>query len=296
MDKSSLLDKISASTKLPVLPAAALEIIELNNDPDLYPAKVQAALSNDPVLAARMLQISNSAMFARQRTVTDLGEAVAILGVRLAMSVAMGLVIVDSLRIEEIQQNDFDSDAFWRKSILGAIAASELAVELKANSRGELFVASLLQDIGQLVLLNIVGNKYAQLLNSARSHFDLVELEQRVFGVDHAEIGAVLAEKWELPGSIQEAIACSHALFSEQSTFDLTDLQYGVAFSGVLSELWIAENAQNEQLHHVIKDYLSKVGEAAYQNTVESILRAIPSANEMFNMQLLSESQMASVA
>lgn len=296
MDKQALLNKISASTRLPVLPSTVAELIRLNDDPDLYPAKVQVVLSNDPVLAARMLQVSNSALFARQRVVTDLGEALAILGVRLTMSIATGIAIIDSLRNGENVNDSFDYDIFWRKSVLGAVAANELHSELKTTSRGELFVASLLQDIGELVLLNIAGDKYARLTQAARSHFDLVELEQRVFGIDHAEVGAVLARRWGLPESIQAAIGQSHALFSEQSTYGLSDLQYGVAFAGVLSELWIAEHTQQSVLDNAIKAYLAKVGESAYQNTVASIIEAIPGANELFNMQLLSTEQMANVA
>lgn len=296
MNKDALLDKISHSTKLPILPDIAIRIMQLNNDPDLYPAKVQAVLSSDPVLAARILQVSNSAMFRRSREVTELGEAVAVLGVQLAMSIATGFVIVDSLRNDEVEGSGFDYDLYWRKSILSAIAANELCAQLKIGSRGELFVAALMQDVGMLVLNNIISDKYAQLVRSAKSHFDLVAFEERVFGLSHAEVGAVLLEKWGLPESIRNAVSYSHALFSNATTFDLTDLQYGVSFSGVLAELWISESVEQEVLNKNIRDYLDKVGDDVYKNTVASILDAIPGANEIFNMQLLSDEQMANVA
>ncbi|MDB4576477.1 hypothetical protein N9091_02060, partial [bacterium] len=72
--------------------------------------------------------------------------------------------------------------------------------------------------------------------------------------------------------------------------------QYGVAFAGVLAELWVIEELDQDVSNRAIHEYLSKVGEEKYQNTIESILHAIPGANNLFNMQLLSDEQMASVA
>jgi HD-like signal output (HDOD) protein len=296
MNKQILLDKISESTKLPVLPDMAIKVLELQNDPEVYPAKVQAVLGSDPVLAARLLQVSNSSMFPCRRKISDLGEALAMLGVNMSMSIAVGLVVVDSLRNHEDLHAGFDYQQFWRKSVLGAVAANEMYGVLKVASRGELFVASLMQDMGILVLLNIAGDKYLKLLNTARSHLDLVELENRVFGVDHAEVSQALLKAWGLPEKLQRAVGRSHALFGEETTFDLNDLDYGVAFSGVLSELWIAESSNPDTMQRTISDYLDRIGEDAYCNTVTSIVEAIPGANEVFNMTLLSSEQMANVA
>lgn len=296
MSKQALLDKITQSTKLPVLPDMAIKVMELQNDPDLYPAKVHAIIGNDPVLAARLLQVSNSSMFPCRREITDLGEAIAMLGVNMALSISMGVVVVDSLRSSEDANAHFDYQQFWRKSILGAIAANEMYAVLKVASRGELFVASLMQDIGILVLLNIVGDKYAKIVSAARSHLDLVELEKRVFGVDHAEVGEALLKAWGMPVVLQQAVGSSHALFSDSSSNNLTDLEYGTAFSGVLSELWIAESLNSEVMNNNIADYLERIGEDAYKDTVNSIVDAIPGANEVFKMELLSIEQMANVA
>ncbi len=294
MNRQILIDAISASSKLPVLPHSATQLIALADDPDLYAAQLEAVIAGDPVLAARILHVSNSALFARRNEVTNLGAAITLLGVRLTLDLATGIAIVDSLR--DTEKYEFDYDTFWRKSVLSAIAANEMYGDLKVASRGDLFVAALLQDIGMLVLLTTIGPKYGQLVSSARSHFDLVELELRAFGIDHAEIGAMLAKRWNLPVALQEAIQGSHALFAEPPAQDLSDLQYGVAFAGVLAELWVIEELDQDVSNRAIHEYLSKVGEEKYQNTIESILHAIPGANKLFNMQLLSDEQMASVA
>lgn len=296
MQKQKLLEKISQSSKLPILPDIAVRVLELKDDPELYPAKVRSVIAADPVLSARILQVANSAMFNKRRQVTDLGEAVTTLGVELSMSLATGLAVVDSLRLDELETSEFPYETFWRKSILSAIAASEMASQLNVNSRGELFVAALMQDIGMLALNSISGERYGKLVRLARSHLDLVELEERAFGVNHAEVTAVLLKKWDLPESLCEAAELSHSLFSDDTTYELSDLQYGVALSGVLAELWIADAPEQEVLNNTIHAYLDKVGEDTYRSTVSNILDSIPGANEVFKVELLSEAQLANVA
>ncbi|MGB5325220.1 MAG: HDOD domain-containing protein [Pseudomonadales bacterium] len=297
-----LIDQILSSDSLPALPDSAQRLLELSNDADLYPAKLQSVLGNDPVLAARILQVANSAMFARQSKIGDLRGALALLGVRLALNISMGIAIVDGLRASET--GTFNYELYWRKSVLGAIAANELYGTLQVSARGELFLAALLQDIGSLALLGAVGEKYERLAAATRNHLDLVEFERRAFGIDHAGIGAALAEHWQLPASTCDAIRSSHALLLQpvlQPVLDpepggLSGLQYGVAFAGVLAELWIDACHDSTRANDIIRAYLEKFGEARYRDTVASILASIPGANQLFSMQLLSEEQMASIA
>lgn len=291
---SALIKKILASDTLPVLPDTAMQLVELGNDPELYPAQLQSVLSSDPVIAARIMQVANSASFARQSRVSSLGQALAVLGVRLALGIATGVAVVEGLRSGS--HAGFNYDAHWRKSILGAIAANELGDSLHIESRGELFLASLLQDIGALALLGEAGDKYVQIYGATRNHRDLIEFERRAFGLDHAEVGAALAEKWNLPGSTVQAITHSHRLLEEEGQAAQSDLDYGVAFSGMLAELWIERCEDDERYSRVIRAYLERVGEAQYKETMASILAAIPGANQLFNMRLLSEEQILGIA
>lgn len=113
MNRQILIDAISASSKLPVLPHSATQLIALADDPNLYAAQLEAVISGDPVLAARILHVSNSALFARHNEVTNLGAAITLLGVRLTLDLATGIAIVDSLR--DTEKYEFDYDTFWRK-------------------------------------------------------------------------------------------------------------------------------------------------------------------------------------
>ena len=293
MNKEALLQKICASDKLPVLPDTAMKVIELGNDPDLYPEKVHNVIALDPVLSARLLQISNSAMFAAKAPVTNLSGAITLLGVQTTMSIAMGFAVVNGLREQEAEQSDFSYDTFWRKSVLGAVAAIEMRKVLDSERQGDLFVATLLQDIGMLALHNIVGSKYSQIVTSSRSHHDLLELERRVFNLDHAEVSTAILKNWNLPDLLCDAVSCSHHFFDAKSTNEMSNLEYAVAMSGMLAEQWIAETERPEELDIIIQNSLERLGQEGLKDLVSDSIKAIPSASKMFGVKLLSVEQLA---
>ena len=167
--------------------------------------------------------------------------------------------------------------------------------KLKAVQQGDLFVAALMQDIGMVALENIAGKKYAQLVNSARSHLDLVELERRVFGIDHAEVGTAILTRWKLPQLHIDAVRNSHHLLEAKPMDQLNDLEYSVAFSGLLAEQWIAETPYAEQLNASIKRSITRISEEGLKHIVSNTVEAIPGANEVFKMTLLEQGQLPAI-
>jgi HD-like signal output (HDOD) protein len=293
MDKEALLEKVRHSDQLPMLPDVAVRIIDMSNDRELYAAKISEVIANDPVLSARLLQVSNSSIFPFRREITNLNQALAILGIQLTMSIAIGFAIIDMMRSCESKDSGFNHDAFWRKSVLGAIAAIEMRSELNGVEQGDLFVAALMQDVGMIALETFEGQKYTQLVNGARSHFDLLELERRMFGVDHAEIGAAILERWHLPAIHINAVRSSHYLLEAKSITELTELEYAVALSGMLAEQWINESLSQQSLDDAITRALERIGEQGYKNVINKTMDAVPDANELFKMSLLTAEQLS---
>ena len=293
MNKEALLEKVRHSDQLPMLPNIAVRIIDMSNDNELYAAKISEIIANDAVLSARLLQVSNSSIFPFRHEITNLNQALAILGIQLTMSIAIGFAIIDMMRSREAKDSEFNHDAFWRKSVLSAIAAIEMRSELSGVEQGDLFVAALMQDIGMIGLETFEGKKYTQLVNGARSHLDLLELERRMFGIDHAEIGAAILERWNLPSIHINAVRNSHYLLEAKSIADLSELEYAVAFSGLLAEQWISEASSQKKMDDAIYRALERIGEQGYKNVINKTADAVPDANELFKMSLLSTEQLS---
>jgi HD-like signal output (HDOD) protein len=295
MDKETLLERVRHSDQLPMLPDVAVQIIDMSNDRELYAEKISEVIANDPVLSARLLQVSNSSIFPFRHEITHLNQALAILGIQLTMSIAIGFAIVDMMRSRESKDSGFNHDAFWRKSVLGAIAAIEMRSELNGIEQGDLFVAALMQDIGMIALEAFEGKKYTQIVNGAINHLDLLELERRMFGVDHAEIGAAILERWHLPTIHINAVRSSHYLLEAKSISELTELEYAVALSGMLAEQWISESSHQQDLDNAIQRAVERIGAQGYKNIINKTMDAVPDANELFKMSLLTPEQLSDI-
>ena len=110
----------------------------------------------------------------------------------------------------------------------------------------EIFLAALLQDIGVLILSETHTEMYGTIMTQAeQNHTRLQEIEKEKIGADHSEVGAWLAENWELPEILQAAIRCSHDPLEMDVPEEFLPVVKTVAFSGKLADIWC--DPQTEQ-------------------------------------------------
>jgi len=126
---------------------------------------------------------------------------------------------------------------------LSAAISRFLGLRLKLFRLEDLFLASLLQDIGILALENIQESPYLQFDTKALSHAERIEIEEKQLGVGHAYIGAWLLVSWELPDKIVDAVKFSHALGRSSSAEDKEDNYFHncVNLSGSLADIWLED-------------------------------------------------------
>ena len=134
----------------------------------------------------------------------------------------------------------FDHTHFWHRCILASLAAKILAKRVRVINQEEIFLAGLLQDLGVLVMSEAFGNEYGALYQKAnQDHHALEALEQGRWKTDHCEIGAWLAETWELPEVLREAVRGSHNPSLASSEDEVSRLTIRcVALSGRLADMW----------------------------------------------------------
>jgi HD-like signal output (HDOD) protein len=93
------------------------------------------------------------------------------------------------------------------------VAARQIALALKHPEKEELFIAALLHDIGKLVLMLKLPDRYTEIVAEVeRDGCPFVEIEERVLGFTHCDVAAVLLEKWSFPGTLIEAVFGHHLL------------------------------------------------------------------------------------
>lgn len=205
MKSEQLLERVLRSPRLPSLPAVALEVIELVQRKDVNIDEIARTLQHDPALAGKILKTVNTSFYGQAHTVANITHALVVLGLNSVKTLALGFSLASSFR--QVQGEGFDQFLFWKRSLYSATAAKHLAQETNCLHHEEVFLAGLFQDLGVLALHQALGDPYTALFAQAGTdHRRLVELERARLGLDHAQVGAALAESWRLPPVLVEPI------------------------------------------------------------------------------------------
>jgi HD-like signal output (HDOD) protein/ActR/RegA family two-component response regulator len=204
MGNPSLRRAISGMPAIPSLPEmyAAL-VAELQSG---YPRldRIEAIVGRDPGLAAKLLQIANSAYFARVREVHSLKAAINFLGLDLIKALVAGLAVVSRLRCTAIAGRPID--AFIEDSLRVAQLARRIceAAGLEADASSDAFTAGLLHKVGLLILADNYPEKLAEVL--AAPSAERSARERDVFGASQAEIGACILGTWGFFDGVVESV------------------------------------------------------------------------------------------
>jgi HD-like signal output (HDOD) protein len=206
------LRSLAASLRnLPSLPELYLEIADALQSPTVSTQRIADIASKDPAIAAKLLQLSNSAFFGFSRKVFSVNEAIQLLGVGVVQSLALAVPIFSAFSRQKCPE--FPIDQVWEHSVqTGLIARRIYGQHLGDALLGEeAFCAGLLHDLGQIILADGLPAEYgAALKESRKAHQPLHEMERELFNASHAEVGAFLLAVWGLPIPLVEAVANHH--------------------------------------------------------------------------------------
>lgn len=195
---------------LPPLPTVATRIFHMLRDPRVTAKTISDQISMDQGLTAKVLQLANSAFYSYARRVSTISEAVVILG----MNTIRNLVLTASVQptlMREVEGYFLERGALWEHSIATAIGANLLARKVDASLADNAFVAGLLHDMGKLVLNLHMKETYAQVLATVnQEQVPFMVAEEAILGFNHAQVGGRVAEHWNLPLDLTEAIEFHH--------------------------------------------------------------------------------------
>ncbi len=225
-------ETIFKSFRVPSLPDIVVKLVSLLRDPEVSASEVASLLSYDPGLASQILQMVNSAHIGLSKPVSNLSQAVNILGLKQieTLIVSYGVTKI----VKDPQKPGFDLPAFWTDSLFRALLAHHLGKHL--GREDEAFLGSLLQDIALPVLLTEWYEAYEKAyLTAQKNKTRLSEAERQTLSWHHAQAGAWLAKKWHLSEIIICAIGLHIAGPEELLGLPLKDeIFLIVAFSGAL--------------------------------------------------------------
>ncbi|MDX1962070.1 MAG: HDOD domain-containing protein [Pirellulales bacterium] len=190
-------------------PTVAARVLELTNSPSLDLRELRACIERDPALTAKLLRVVNSSLFGLSRQVADLGQALSHLGSGPLKMLVLGFSLSERLFAEI---NGEILGRYWRRTLIKALAARELARCQRRASSDEAFVAAILGDLGWLVLIQEYGQAYCRFLDLTLAQASqLAGLEFAALGFDHYTLGGALLRQWQLPEKLAKIVAAGTA-------------------------------------------------------------------------------------
>lgn len=221
----ALKDKLlSHSDDLLMLPTVANEALKLIDDPECTPLEFASVMERDVNLAAEILALSNSAVFAAGKPVLSLHEATVRLGFSQIRSLILASSVASLMKRLPLEQ-EWIREILWRHSYMTALVCKQLNMRLRLGFQGVEFTAGLLHDFGRLLFAVAAPDDFAAAdpLDFDESR-DVLAREVGVMGGDHSEFGAWFAEWTGLPESLVASLRYHHCPEVEQPEQQLTAL------------------------------------------------------------------------
>lgn len=196
---------------IPTLPTVAARLIEMALNESTSTSELGDLLSKDPGLTAKLLKVVNSTSYGLRSEVTSVSHAVSIVGRQALRSLVLGISVFETFT--QSNEKVDPREALWKHAVASAAAAQVLAESVGKVNVEEASIAGLMHDIGKVALDLLWPKEYREALAAiaASRNEDERAIEARYCGLDHTQVGDLLAERWALPAGIRAAICHHHA-------------------------------------------------------------------------------------
>jgi putative nucleotidyltransferase with HDIG domain len=189
--------------KLPSLPMVVTKVLNMLKDPDFSVRELSRIISDDTALASRTLAIARSGHYVQRRQATTVHDAILVLGFHTLRNVVMATAAQSF-----VTRKSKVSERLWSHSLAAALASRLLAQRTRFFDPEIAFLAGLLHDVGELVLLHGDPRGFEIMLEEAGTSWILNE--KQTFGFDHCAVGTALLDHWNIDETISDAIIHHH--------------------------------------------------------------------------------------
>jgi putative nucleotidyltransferase with HDIG domain len=202
-------DYLNRVKHLPPAPRVLPELLGLLGHEDVDTERVVTLIAYDPSITAAVLQLCNSAFYAPAVPIGELSQALTWLGFRQVYQLVAGVIGARTLGQAQAGYGIAPGE-LWQHSVAAAVAAQIMARKL-GDDESVVFTATLLHDLGKIVLSQALEHIYSRLVEETETHQrSLIESEKTLLGVEHAEIGGRLLTRWKFPEAIVNAVWYHH--------------------------------------------------------------------------------------
>lgn len=213
-DKQNILNELfPASRQLPTLPVLYLEVSRMLDNPFTSSREISLMLMKDQAMVARILRLSNSALYAKPQEITSLANAVTYLGTQTLRNIILQIAMVRMFPLDKKDIPEFSALTFWEHSLGTAYFTNILEKKLNLPASEDYYIGGLLHDLGKLMIYHYYPDRFKEIIHwQVHENVACDEAEEKVLGVNHADIGEFLAQKWQFKSAVVGAIRDHHKI------------------------------------------------------------------------------------
>ena len=207
-------EQVEGLKDLPPMPDVASQLLRISRDPESMPADVARVIATDPAISGQIMHYARSPWFAFPGEIDNLDEAIFnVLGMDMAINIALGMAAGKVFQGK--RTGALGSNQIWQHAVHCASLAEGLAREMPARMKikpGSMYLAGLLHNVGFLILNHCFASEHRELesLLARQSGTAIWQLERKLYGMTHAELGADLMRHWDLPQLVIRGIRHHH--------------------------------------------------------------------------------------
>ena len=203
---------LNIAEHIPPFPKVAMQVMKMLQDPDVEPKQLAEVIQYDSAITANLVRACNASYFGLPRKVSSLDEALVLLGQDALKDI---IIASSSARFYkgkaggegyQLEQGDL-----WKHSVATAIMAKAICPHFQGVESGTAFTLGLLHDIGKRFLSSFVASDFKKIMD--RTYIDglsFMAAEHEILGMNHAELGSLILQKWEFPEEMIGAVRSHH--------------------------------------------------------------------------------------
>ncbi|NOX32476.1 MAG: HDOD domain-containing protein [Deltaproteobacteria bacterium] len=192
------------------IPAVISQILEVVDQPDSSMAQIANIIQYDPAVTASVLRTCNSAFFGLKHPAESIKDAVSLLGIDQIVEIVL---MKSGAKVLSGEQKGYGlhEGAMWKYSVSSALIAKQIAQKLSLKNKNTIFTAALLKDIGKTVLDRFVMDSFEKISALVvDENLSFREAEKKIIGVDHTELGGMIAKMWKFSPKMVKIIRHHH--------------------------------------------------------------------------------------
>ncbi len=236
MEAEEIFQKLDRITELPTLPVILSRLNTMLSDHDTSISKLKRVIETDQAITSKLLKLVNSAFYGFRSRISNIPHALALLGFNSVRNAMISITVFDAFS-KGRGAEEWDPKEFWKHSMSVAVISKFLAGKSRIAVPDDAFVGGLLHDIGKLIMAQYFMEKFTRVVEMMKDRKTFAQAEKADYPpFDHARIGGYIADKWQFPKILIEAIQYHHTLTKE------------VADVGLVLCVYLANRIANEGL------------------------------------------------